>query len=186
MYPLPTTTVLVKDFSLPKCLCKITLKSFSKKKKKWIKLCSYNYWDQLFGFIYWKNQTLTPSSLVKYLVKKLIRNTIYTWCFFDFRCWIGSLISSRVIAVFNFFENWLVDCIALLDSTPRVRFCLGFYFQNYYYFSCVLACSKIVQAKKTHKKTLFPEMRVTRIIFTWAAANLFFLINFPEIFSFLL
>ena len=36
------------------------------------------------------------------------------------------------------------------------------------------------------KKTLFPEMPVTRKIFTWATGNLFFLMDFPEIFYFLL
>ena len=41
-----------------------------------------------------------------------------------------------------------------------------------------------IQDKKTI--LLFPEMRVMRKIFIWAAANLFFLIDFPEIFSFLL
>ena len=49
--------------------------------------------------------------------------------------------------------------------------------ENFYLF-CLYKAKKII--------LFFPEMRVTRKILTRAAANLFLLINFPEMFSFFL
>ena len=43
---------------------------------------------------------------------------------------------------------------------------------------------KISSLFRPKKLLLFPEMQVTRKIFTRAPANLFFLINFPELISF--
>ena len=40
--------------------------------------------------------------------------------------------------------------------------------------------------KYNQANALFPEMQMTRKIFPRAAANLFFLVDFPEIFPFLL
>ena len=45
--------------------------------------------------------------------------------------------------------------------------------------------SKKQDLRPKKKLLLFPELRVTRKICTRAAPNLFFIIGFPEIFSFL-
>ena len=45
-------------------------------------------------------------------------------------------------------------------------------------------CASTIKYNKTKKNLLFPEMRVTRKIFTRAAGNLNFLIHFPKIFVF--
>ena len=79
------------------------------------------------------------------------------------RCWAGMWLKMEILKYNVAFTNFLNDFSTNFEFLTKNFYC---------------------QAKK--KLVLFLEMQVIRKIFTWAATYLFYLVDLPEIFSFLL
>ena len=87
----------------------------------------------------------------------------------------------------------LLNLFANINKRRRRTFVISFRknFDRNYIFCEKITCLTLLVVfifvcNKAKKLLLFLEIRVTRQIFTGAASNLFFLIDFPEVFFFLL